>query len=109
MSIIKRQPKQSVKDLVDSIYKFAVLLEGQKEHEAVDALKSAAKKIDSEDIQSSGFQSAIKEVIDSYEGEHELSAYLLKNPGEDWTEATQLSQAGSRVLNLANRFFKTFK
>ena len=106
MAVIKRQPGDSVKDLIDSIKSFAQLLVDQKETEAVAELERIAAGLASAQIESEDFKKLIKDTLDSFENEHELSAYLLNKPSDEWNEASQLSQAGSRMKNLAKRFDK---
>lgn len=104
MTVIKRDRNASGKDLIEAIEKFTELLEGQSEDEAIAALLSASQKLKTEKTGSGEHKSAVKEIIDAFEGDHELSAYILeKVDPTSWTESDQLSVAATRVLNLARR------
>ena len=102
MTVIKRDRNSSAKDLVDAAQKFAHLLAEQGEEEASHFLKSSAAKL----IATEGgiSRSVVGEVIDAFEGDFELSSFIINKPNPDeWTVADELSQAATRVLNLARR------
>jgi len=104
-SVLKKTKKNSVADLVTALNKFIYLLEGQKEFDAVQDLRIASADIQKYQPESEEFQSAIRLLVDAYEGEHELKAYTLRRQKSEseWTEADDLYLASIEVLNLANR------
>lgn len=103
MTIIKRNRKDSSLDLLAAIDKLNVLLEDQKEDDAVAYLKEAARQLKDagENIQEQ--KQASRKIIEAFEGDHELMAYTVQREGDQWTEVEELSQASSRVLSLARR------
>lgn len=103
MTVIKRDRKSSSADLVLAIEKLNRLLSTQKEDDAVAALTAAAEELKNAEPGSAKHRSAIDQIIDAFEGEHELMAYTHTRGGDQWTEAEELSQASSRVLSLARR------
>ncbi len=104
MSVIKRDRNASSKDLVDALDKFAVLLAEQSEDDAVKTLREAGQILKSAAIGTASHQKAVSLVINAFEDDHELNAYIIEKPNtSDWTEADELSQAATRVLNLVRR------
>jgi hypothetical protein len=104
MTVIKRDRNASGKDLIEAIEKFSDLLETQSEDDAIADLRSAGQKLKSSQPGSTGHKDAVKTIIDAFEGDHELSAYILeKVDPSSWTESDELSVAATRVLNLARR------
>ncbi len=107
-TVLKKTKMNSVSDLVAALNKFIFLLEGQKEFDAVEDLKSVVADLEKSPPDSVEFQTAIEEIIEAYDGEHELQAYTLRRQkaDDDWTEAEELYLASIEVLNLAKRFSK---
>ena len=104
MSVIKRDRGSSAKDLLNAIDKFVPLLEDQQEDDAVVALKKAATILGQAPSGSEQQKEAVSIIVDAFEGEHELNAYILTNVNpESWTAAEQLSVAATRVLSLTRR------
>lgn len=105
MTVIKRDKKTSTTDLVEAIKQLNVLLKDQREDDAVEALNKASDKLQSAAAGSKEHKEAVKEIIDAFEGEHELMAYTYQRENStEWSEADELSQVSSRVLSLARRF-----
>ena len=104
MTVIKRNRENSSKDLVQAVEQFTVLLKDQDEDEAIADLASAANAIGRSEPGSDEHRSAVNTIVEAFEGDHELSAYILAKPNADeWTTTEQLSSAATRVLNLARR------
>ncbi len=104
MTVIKRSQKDSTADLIAAIEVLIPLLRDQKETEAVDQLAEAATKLRAVKPLSEGHKSAVAEVVDAFEGDHELISYTYqRDNGSQWTEVEELSQASARVLSLARR------
>ena len=94
-------------ELATFLNRFIFLLEGQKEDEAVADLRIAVGDLQKYQIGSDEFKAALTIIINSYEGEHELSAYTHRREAADkgnWTEADELFLVSTKVLNLAQRF-----
>ena len=107
-SVLKKTKQSSVNDLVTALDKFMDLLKGQKELDAVADLKIVSADLQKYQPDDNEFQSAIKLLLEAYDGDHELRAYTLrrKKADDDWTEAEDLYLASIEVLNLANRLTK---
>jgi hypothetical protein len=105
MPVIKRDKQASTSDLVTAIDRLVPLLHSQDEEEAADALKAAAQLLKGATPGQPNHRQAIEQIIDAFEGEHELMAYTFQRQGDnnEWTVADELSQASSRVLTLARR------
>ena len=104
MTVIKRDKSASSKDLTKAIEELVDLLADQDEQDAIDALKAAVKKMQSAQPGTPDHKEAVNAIVDAFEGEHELNGYVLAHANADeWNIAQQLSQASSRVLNLARR------
>lgn len=104
MSVIKRDRSSSSKDLVDALEKFALLLKEQSEDDAVAALLEAAQVLRTATLGTPSHQKAVSAVLNAFEDDHELNAYIIEKPNTtEWTEADELSQSATRVLNLARR------
>ncbi len=104
MTVIKRDRSSSSKDLVGAIDALVGLLETQGEEDAIAALKDAAKLLKKHVPGSAEHSTAVKAVVDAFEGDHELSSYILAKPDtSQWTETEELSLQSTRVLNLAKR------
>lgn len=107
-SVLKKTKQSSVNDLVAALNKFMELLKGQKELDAVKDLNAVSADLQKFPPDSDEFQSALKLLLEAYDGDHELRAYTLrrKKADDDWTEAEDLYLASIEVLNLANRLSK---
>jgi ABC-type transporter Mla subunit MlaD len=104
MTVIKRSQKDTTSDLITAIDLLIPLLRDQKEDDAVGVLASAAKALRSAKPQSAELRKAVAEVVDAFEGDHELISYTFqRGNGTQWTEVEELSQASARVLSLARR------
>ena len=104
MTVIKRSQKDSTADLIAAIEILIPLLRDQKETEAVDQLSEAATKLRAVKPLSESHKAAVAEVVDAFEGDHELISYTYqRGNGTQWTEVEELSQASARVLSLARR------
>ena len=104
MSVIKRDRSASAKDLTDALEKFAILLSDQSENDAAKLLRDSANQIKSAAAGSPQLKKAINQVFEAFDGDHELNAYIIEKPNTaEWTEADELSQAATRVLNLTRR------
>jgi DNA repair ATPase RecN len=103
MTIIKRNRVSSTSDLVAAIQKLCPLLESQKEFDAVADLKKASDRLRKATENDPEWKTAIRDIIEAFEGEHELMAYTLQRDSDQWTEVEELSQLSSRVLSLARR------
>ena len=90
--------------MVEAIKRFVPMLRNQGENEAAECLSRSAASLESYPLDSKRFAQTVGEILDSFEGEHELIAYTLKesNPHE-WSEADELAVASNRVLALARR------
>jgi hypothetical protein len=108
-SVLKKSKQSSVNDLLAALNKFMDLLEGQQEFDAVRDLKTICAALQKYKPEEEGFQSALKDLAEAYDGDHELRAYTLrrKRADDDWTEAEELYLASIEVLNLMNRLSKT--
>ncbi len=104
MTVIKRGKQESSKDLLTALDEFMGLLEDQDEGDAIAHLKAASDKLRNAKADSPQHSEAAKSIVEAFEGEHELGGYILSraNPDE-WDITQQLSQSGTRVLNLAKR------
>ena len=103
MTVIKRNQANTQSDLIEAIERLCVLLLGQKEDDAVADLRAAADALRGSQNGSKEQRAAIREIIDAFEGDHELIAYTHQRESDQWTEVEELSQASSRVLSLARR------
>lgn len=104
MTVIKRSRQDSSSDLVSAIVELIPYLKDQKEADAAASLAEAAEALRTAKAGSEPHKAAIAQVIDAFEGEHELMAYTFqRDNGGQWTEIEELSQASSRVLSLARR------
>lgn len=104
MTVIKRDRKDSAADLVAAIDKLNPLLAEQSEHDAVIDLKKIAADLKRSQVGTDAFKSAIDQLIDAFEGDHELIAYThQRKDTSEWTPAEELAIASCRVLNLARR------
>lgn len=104
MTVIKRKKGDLKADLLVAIDRFASLLEAQKEEEAVAALRAAAVKLRGAQPDTTQFTQAVAEVLDAFEGDHELSAYThQRDESNEWTDADELSSASYKVLSLVRR------
>lgn len=107
-SVLKKTKQSSVNDLVTALDKFMDLLKGQKEMDAVEDLQVVSADLQKFQPDDQEFQAALKQLLEAYDGDHELRAYTLrrKKADDDWTEAEELYLASIEVLNLANRLTK---
>ena len=106
MDIIKRDKSASTADLVSAIGKFVELLKGQNEDEAVADLLSISKELSAASPGSSEHGQCVKKVLRAFE-DHELDVYMqARLDSTEWTEADQLLEMSSRVMNLAKRLSK---
>ena len=104
MTIIKRDRKDSASDLVAAIDKLNPLLAEQGEHDAVVDLKRISQSLKRAQVGTDGYKALVDEVIDAFEGDHELAAYThQRKDSSEWTAAEELAVASCRVLNLARR------
>jgi hypothetical protein len=105
MAVIKRDKQTSSGDLVNAIERLIPLLHNQDEEDAAQCLNEAAAALKTASPGVPLHRKAIEQIIEAFEGEHELMAYTFQRQGNDneWTEADELSQASSRVLTLARR------
>jgi len=107
MTVIKRDKQTSSRDLVRALDEFIQLLKEQSEDDAVDTLKQASRALNDSQPGSEEHRVAVSTVIDAFDGDHELNAYILeKSNPQEWDISQQLSQAGSRVLSLARRLVR---
>ena len=107
-SVLKKTKQTSVNDLLTALDKFMDLLKGQKEFDAVEDLQIVSADLKKYQPDEKEFQSALKNLLEAYDGDHELRAYTLrrKKADDDWTEAEDLYLASIDVLNLTNRLTK---
>lgn len=104
MTVIKRSQKDTTSDLITAIDVLIPLLRDQKEEDAIGVLATAAKTLRSAKPQSDEHRQAVADVVDAFEGDHELISYTFqRDNGTQWTEVEELSQASARVLSLARR------
>lgn len=104
MTVIKRDRKDSALDLVTAIDKLNPLLAEQGEHDAVADLKKISGDLRRTQVGTDGFKKAVDDLIDTFEGDHELIAYThQRKDTSEWTPAEELAIASCRVLNLAKR------
>jgi hypothetical protein len=103
MAIIKRTKDSTREDLLKALAVLLPLLTDQNEGDAVTTLTSAGENLRQAELGSKAYIAAINEIMDAFEGDHELIAYTHLREGDQWTEAEQLSQASSRVLSLVRR------
>ena len=103
MTVIKRNRDATKVELLEAVSLFINLLEDQDEDEAIAFLKRASKTLTSANSGSTEQKTSVKEIIDAFEGDHELIAYTHQRDGDQWTEVEELSQISSRVLSLAKR------
>ena len=106
MTVLKRQPKDSISDFCQALDNFATLLASQKEDEAIEFLKKNSASFQKLNADSAQLENDMTAFMQEFDDEHELSAYILINQTEEWSESSQLSLAASRVVNLARRFQK---
>ena len=100
---IKRNRSSTKSDLVEALRPLIDLLHDQDEEDAAKDLSDAADELAGCEAGSEQMASAVKKIIEAFEGEHELMAYTHQRDGEQWADAEMLSQASSRVLSLARR------
>jgi len=103
MTVIKRDKKDSSSDLVTALDKLIPLLSNQGEEDAVACLKDAMELLRKSQPGHADHKKAVAEIIDAFEGDHELNAYTLHAKSGEWSEAEELSIASNRVLSLALR------
>ena len=103
MTVIKRNRDATKVELLEAVALFIDLLEDQNEDEAIAFLKQTSKALKSASNGSAEQKKSVKEIIDAFEGDHELIAYTHQRDGDQWTEVEELSQISSRVLSLAKR------
>ena len=104
MTIIKRDRKDSALDLVAAIDKLNPLLAEQGEHDAVVDLKRISQSLRKAQVGTDVYKQLVDEVIDAFDGDHELVAYThSRKDSSEWTAAEELAIASCRVLNLARR------
>ena len=104
MTIIKRDRKDSASDLVTAMEKLIPLLAEQGENEAVIDLKRTSQSLKKAQVGTDLFKSLVDDIIEAFEGEHELVAYThQRKNATEWTVAEELAIASCRVLNLARR------
>lgn len=105
MTVIKRDKKDTSADLASALERLIPLLEDQGEHEAAKDLKAARTDLQTGKPGSPQHAHAVAAIIDAFEGDHELSAYMHQRQTKsfEWTEAEELSSASNRVLSLALR------
>ena len=104
MTVIKRDRTDSNRDLINAIAELVTLLKDQKEDDACADLQEASSQLSKASPASPEHKAAISKIVDAFEGDHELNAYILEKPDADsWTIVEQLSQASARVLSLARR------
>lgn len=106
MTVIKRDRQSSKQDLITAIDKLVPLLLDQGEEDAVEDLKNAAQTLKKAKDGSDELFQAVDLIIDAFEGDHELNAYMMTRDSSEWTEAEELSVASSRVFTLARRMAK---
>ena len=105
MTVIKKKSqKASVQDLVAEINRLAILLEAQNEGEAAADLREAGSELKSHELGSEEFKAAIDEILEAFDGEHELMAYTYRRESDGWSVAEELYLSSINVLNLAKRF-----
>lgn len=105
MTVIRRNRQDSCSDLIEAIDSLVPLLKDQEEEEAAGVLEAAALELKDAKPGSDKQKTAIANIIDAFEGDHELIAYTFQreNSANQWTEVEQLSHASARVLSLARR------
>jgi hypothetical protein len=104
MTVIKKKKSDLKSDLLVAIDRFAILLEAQKEEDAVTALRAAATKLRGAQPETPQFSQAVADVLDAFEGDLELNAYThQRDDASEWTEADELSSASYKVLSLVRR------
>jgi hypothetical protein len=105
MTVIKRKTTDSNADLIAAIEVLLPLLQGQGEHDAIASLKEALDGLREHKVGTPKHKAAIDQILDAFEGEHELKAYTFQrdSSGSQWTEVEQLSHASARVLSLVRR------
>lgn len=104
--VIKRSPEASLKDLVKAIDTFMPHLNDLGEAEAAQDLNAIKSRLALLNVSSPELQQEIAAVIDTFEGDHELSAYIINRKSDEWSEKDLISQAAARVLNLSRRLKK---
>jgi hypothetical protein len=106
MTVLKRDRSESKTDLVAALEDLIPLLEDEGEEAAAADLKTAAAALRAAAAGSAEEKKSIEQVIDAFEGDHELMAYTHKREGNvsQWTIAEQLFNASTRVISLARRF-----
>ncbi len=105
MTIRIRKPQNSLQELCVALKRFCILLEAQKEVDAVAQLREILAQLDQEGVAGPLQDQAIEAIVEAFEGDHELSAYMLhksKDP-EAWTEADELFLVSTEVWNLVRR------
>ena len=110
MNVIrKKSPESSIKKLIDKLADFILLLEGQKEDEAISDLEIAVNDLKKQKSGSSEFSAALKLILECFEGEHDLLIYTQtkESQKETWGEAEKLYLASSEVYTLAKRIAKS--
>jgi hypothetical protein len=105
MTVIKRKTTDSNADLIAAIETLLPLLQSQNEAEAIASLREALEALRANKVGTPTHKKAIEQILDAFEGEHELKAYTFQrdSSGSQWTEVEQLSHASARVLSLVRR------
>lgn len=104
VKVLKKDKNSSKNKLVSQLGKLIYLLEGQKEDEAAEDLRTAQHTVETHLPVSEEFQKALSDIKEAFDGEHELRAYTFAtDKATEWSEADELYLASTSVLNLVSR------
>ena len=104
MTVIKRKKTASNAQLITAMHRLCYLLEAQDEDEAIQDLKKAMDVLEKSLPGSQEHGAALKDILDAFEGEHELSAYTMRRESmEGWSDSEELYLSSLEVLNYVKR------
>ena len=109
MTVVRKKSRSSSsEDLKAAMIRLTELLDGQKEQEAADDLRTFLRVLEENQPQSAEFQGALAKVVDAFEGDHELNAYTYKREKKDdsWSAADDLFLASTSVITLVRRLLR---
>ena len=107
----KRTLEYSQHRLCISMRRFIELLEEQNETEAVIDLKASLSRLEEHSDNSDEIRLALETILKAFDGEHELSSYMLesKKASSTWGAKEELYLASTEVFATIKRMLQSFK
>lgn len=101
----------SIATLCKHLDKFAFDLDGQNEGEAAGDLRKYRDELHANPQDPAALKQTLENIIDAFEGDHELIAYTLGKEPEpgSWSAAGELFVSSSNVLSVTNRLLRTLQ